>query len=111
MLLVDDLAAGGTKNLRHTPRGLVTLHLLFFIYFFFFQKCLSGIPIITVPNYLDPNLRLILGHKLFQGSYRQDCVKFKDFSKTFLLLSRTENLRKILIYMLEFYFGNARVHY
>ena len=26
MLLVDDLAAGGTKNLRHTPRGLVTLH-------------------------------------------------------------------------------------
>ena len=27
MLLVDDLAAGGTKNLRHTPRGLVTLHM------------------------------------------------------------------------------------
>ena len=27
MLLVDDLAAGGTKNLRHTPRGLVTLGL------------------------------------------------------------------------------------
>ena len=25
MLLVDDLAAGGTKNLRHAPRGLVTL--------------------------------------------------------------------------------------
>ena len=25
MPLVDDLAAGGTKNLRHTPRGLVTL--------------------------------------------------------------------------------------
>ena len=25
MLLVDDLAAGGTKNLRQTPRGLVTL--------------------------------------------------------------------------------------
>ena len=25
MLLVDDLAAGGTRNLRHTPRGLVTL--------------------------------------------------------------------------------------
>ena len=25
MVLVDDLAAGGTKNLRHTPRGLVTL--------------------------------------------------------------------------------------
>ena len=37
MLLVDDLAAGGTKNLRHTPRGLVTLytdvwgfHIIFF---------------------------------------------------------------------------------
>ena len=28
MLLVDDLAAGGTKNLRHTPRGLVTLPLV-----------------------------------------------------------------------------------
>ena len=28
MLLVDDLAAGGTKNLRHTPRGLVTLIIL-----------------------------------------------------------------------------------
>ena len=26
MLLVDDLAAGGTKNLRHTTRGLVTLY-------------------------------------------------------------------------------------
>ena len=26
MLLADDLAAGGTKNLRHTPRGLVTLY-------------------------------------------------------------------------------------
>ena len=24
MLLVDDLAAGGTKNLRHTPRGFDT---------------------------------------------------------------------------------------
>ena len=28
MLLVDDLAAGGTKNLRHTPRGLVTLQVI-----------------------------------------------------------------------------------
>ena len=27
MLLVDDLDAGGTKNLRHTPRGLVTLYM------------------------------------------------------------------------------------
>ena len=36
---------------------------------------------------------------------------FKDFQKTFLLFSRTENLRKILIYTLKFYFGNARVHY
>ena len=32
MLLVDDLAAGGTKNLRHTPRGLVTLPLATTIY-------------------------------------------------------------------------------
>ena len=29
MLLVDDLAAGGTKNLSHTPRGLVTLVMFF----------------------------------------------------------------------------------
>ena len=37
MLLVDDLAAGGTKNLRHTPRGLVTLrrlHRLVWVYTF-----------------------------------------------------------------------------
>ena len=27
MLLVDDLAASGTKNLHHTPRGLVTLNI------------------------------------------------------------------------------------
>ena len=35
MLLVDDLAAGGTKNLRHTPRGLVTLgkHFTIFVNF------------------------------------------------------------------------------
>ena len=44
-------------------------------------------------------------------SYRQDCVKFMDFSKTFLLFSRTDNLRKILIYTLKFNFGNARVYY
>ena len=32
-------------------------------------------------------------HKgLTQASYKQDCVKFKDFQKTFLLFSRTENL-------------------
>ena len=49
-------------------------------------------------------LKLLLD--LQQGSYRQDCVKFKDFSmtsQTFLLFSRTENLRKILIYTLKFY--------
>ena len=39
--------------------------------------------------------------KLTQGSYRQDCLNFKDFSKTFLLFSRTEKLRKILIYTLK----------
>ena len=32
--------------------------------------------------------------RLLQGSYRQECVKFKEFSKTFLLFSRTKNLRK-----------------
>ena len=34
MLLVDDLAAGGTKNLCHTPRGLVTLTKRIQIFFF-----------------------------------------------------------------------------
>ena len=29
---------------------------------------------------------------------------FKDFSKTFLLFSRSENFRKKLIYMFKFYF-------
>ena len=38
MLLVDDLAAGGTKNLRHTPRGLVTL----FISFLYFDLYVLG---------------------------------------------------------------------
>ena len=35
-----------------------------------------------------------------QGSYRQDCVKFKDFSRTFktlLLFPKTEHVSKILI--------------
>ena len=49
-----------------------------------------------------------------QGSYRQDCVKFKDFSRTSRRLSYTVfkdwNLTKMLIYTLKFYFGNARVH-
>ena len=38
MLLVDDLAAGGTKNLRHTPRGLVTLFLFIFQSFGLFNS-------------------------------------------------------------------------
>ena len=53
-----------------------------------------------------------------QGSYRQVCVKFKDFIRTSLRLIkdfptvlRTENLWKILIYMSIFSFRNARVHY
>ena len=40
MLLVDDLAAGGTKNLRHTPRGLVTLRMS--NYYFFFDMDISS---------------------------------------------------------------------
>ena len=38
MLLVDDLAAGGTKNLRHTPRGLVTLNYDEIHLVFYYQK-------------------------------------------------------------------------
>ena len=58
-------------------------------------------------------LVLCLLRELIQGSYRQVWIKihgiFKDFSKTFLLFSRTENLIKILIYTSKFYFWNARV--
>ena len=45
--------------------------------------------------------------RVHTGSYRQDCVKFKDFSRTSQRLAY-ENLQKILIYMLKFYFWNAR---
>ena len=44
------------------------------------------------------------GLKYVQGSYMQVCVKFKDFLKTFLLFSRSENFYKILIYTLKYYF-------
>ena len=44
MLLVDDLAAGGTKNLRHTPRGLVTLLILTEL----FQHNLINVSYLTV---------------------------------------------------------------
>ena len=69
-----------------------------------------------IPDLTNSSLRLpemhkkLVQHITSQGSYRQVYVKCKDFSrifKTFLLFSRTENLRIILIYMLKFYFGNA----
>ena len=46
-----------------------------------------------------------------QGSYRQVYVKIKDFLKTFLLFSRSENVYKILIYTLKYYFGNVGLLY
>ena len=36
---------------------------------------------------------------------------FKDFLKTSLLFSRSENLYKILIYKLKYYFGNVGLLY
>ena len=45
-----------------------------------------------------------------QGSYRQVCLKFKDFSRTSKRLSYCfQGLKtyEILIYTLKFYFGNA----
>ena len=36
---------------------------------------------------------------------------FKDFLKTFLLFSMSENLYKILIYKLKYYFGNVGLLY
>ena len=64
MLLVDDLAAGGTKNLRHTPRGLVTLKYFFIFNFLWnfklrllnrYNACLSLMNPTLIPN---QNLRL-----------------------------------------------------
>ena len=49
MLLVDDLAAGGTKNLRHTPRGLVTLYILYSTI-----KC-TLISVSSFENSVDPD--------------------------------------------------------
>ena len=43
MLLVDDLAAGGTKNLRHTPRGLVTLITLLWIFLELFSLIICSV--------------------------------------------------------------------
>ena len=63
MLLVDDLAAGGTKNLRHTPRGLVTLLLpvdviLLFVALFFGCGTVYGIYVQEHP----PRKHNQLGH-------------------------------------------------
>ena len=54
------------------------------------------------------------GSNIHQGAYRQDCVKFKDFQgllKDFPTVFKDGKIKKILIYTLKFYFGNARVHY
>ena len=50
MLLVDDLAAGGTKNLRHTPRGLVTLISLPVNYLHFNFKVMGLIQLFYPPT-------------------------------------------------------------
>ena len=59
----------------------------------------------------DMSVDMTFKEGFYSGFIQARLCKFKDFSKTFLLFSRTENLRKILIYMLKFYFRNARVHY
>ena len=62
---------------------------------------------------INPTLRCLFYNTLTGFIQARLCKihgLFKDFQKTLLLFSRTENLRKILIYMLKFYFGNARVH-
>ena len=59
MLLVDDLAAGGTKNLRHTPRGLVTLMKI---------HCQILIPIVI--NYSKSD------HKIIEISNEKTLAKF-----------------------------------
>ena len=67
--------------------------------------------LITFANSLDPDQdRQIICPQcpdlagFIQASLCKIQGLFKDFSKTFLLFSRTENLRKILIYKLKFYF-------
>ena len=41
---------------------------------------------------------------IIQGSYRQNSKTFQGLLKDFSTVFKTENLRKILIYMLKFYF-------
>ena len=57
-------------------------------------------PIVCGGSVFDPGLvtQYLAPFLVLQGSYRQVCVKFTDFLKTFLLFSRSENLYKILIY-------------
>ena len=45
------------------------------------------------------------GSRFIQASLRKIQGLFKDFLKTFLLFSRSENLYKILIYTLKYYSG------
>ena len=49
---------------------------------------------------------------LIQGSYRQVCVKFKDFSRTskrFSTVFKDLKLMKILIEVLNFFFSNGKL--
>ena len=87
MLVVDDLAAGGTKNLRHTPRGLVTL---------MNGICTSIIFWVPAPWGLGegPNgqISLNLNYK----------VNFKDFKPNFVYLLTNE---RYITYQMGYSFG------
>ena len=72
MLLVDDLAAGGTKNLRHTPRGLVTLE--------------KGIKQRSVKrtNFVEPGYNYLTCHNNFPFNSQSIKVYFSHYSNTVL---------------------------
>ena len=51
------------------------------------------------------------GTRFIQASLCKIQGLFKDFLKTFLMFSRSENLYKILINTLKYYFGNVGLPY
>ena len=54
---------------------------------------------------------IICMHKVHKGMFVKIQGLFKDFLKTFLLFSRSENLYKILIYTLKYYFDKVGLLY
>ena len=78
MHLVDDLAAGGTKNLRHTPRGLVTLKfgglfILFGLMLYVPVNSYGHVWAVSSPN-----------HTYFLGKLSTSCTYFRLLTYYFI---------------------------